>query len=127
MKKWKKKDGIFIGILLGIAAVLLIFTQMVQKKNGTWVVITLDGKEYGRYLLEKDQEIKVQSEAGQNCIRIKNQVVWMEEADCPDKYCVSKGKISKTNQTIVCLPHKLVVEIEAAEKESTAEVDGVAK
>lgn len=35
----------------------------------------------------------------------------MEEANCPDGYCEEQGKISEHTQTIVCLPHKLVVEV----------------
>lgn len=35
----------------------------------------------------------------------------MEEANCPDGYCEEQGKISGHTQTIVCLPHKLVVEV----------------
>ena len=27
------------------------------------------------------------------------------------KYCIKQGKIKNTGQTIVCLPHKVVVEI----------------
>ena len=46
-----------------------------------------------------------------NIVRIQNHEVWMEEADCPDGYCEEQGKISGHTQTIVCLPHKLVVEV----------------
>ena len=35
----------------------------------------------------------------------------MEDADCPDKVCVKTGKIKKPGQTIVCLPHRTVIEI----------------
>ena len=35
----------------------------------------------------------------------------MTDADCPDKLCVKTGRISKTGETIVCLPHRVVVEI----------------
>ena len=35
----------------------------------------------------------------------------MEEANCPDGYCEEQGKINGRTQTIVCLPHKLVVEV----------------
>ena len=35
----------------------------------------------------------------------------MKDADCPDKICINMGTIRKKGQTIICLPHKLVVEI----------------
>ena len=38
----------------------------------------------------------------------------MTEADCPDGYCKRQGEISTEKETIVCLPHKLVVEIQGA-------------
>ena len=48
----------------------------------------------------------------------------MEEADCPDGYCKEQGHISKNKQTIVCLPHKLVVEIsDDSEKSEPDSVD----
>ena len=54
---------------------------------------------------------------------VKDGKVSVTEADCPDKVCVNTGEISKSGDTIVCLPHKLVVEIEG----STSETDAVAR
>jgi hypothetical protein len=39
----------------------------------------------------------------------------MKDADCPDKLCEKTGKISKNGETIVCLPHRVVVEIQGGE------------
>jgi hypothetical protein len=33
----------------------------------------------------------------------------MVEANCPDGYCMHKGVVSPGADTIVCLPHKLIV------------------
>jgi hypothetical protein len=33
------------------------------------------------------------------------------DADCPDKVCVNHSSIENVGETIICLPHKLVVEI----------------
>mgnify|MGYP000590388048 CR=1 FL=1 len=51
----------------------------------------------------------------------------MKEADCPDKYCVKQGKITKTRQNIVCLPHKVVVEIAVSDNTKGNEADVIAK
>ena len=58
----------------------------------------------------------------------------MKEADCPDKYCVKQGKIKNVGETIVCLPHKVVVEIEKTSKGTDSndnmkndEIDAVVK
>lgn len=42
----------------------------------------------------------------------------IQDANCPDQICVKKGKISKPGQTIVCLPHKLLVEIKSSTGDS---------
>ena len=47
----------------------------------------------------------------------------MEDADCPDRLCVKQGRIKKVGESIVCLPHKVVIEI-VGEKEE-AGVDAV--
>lgn len=45
----------------------------------------------------------------------------MIEADCPDHYCVDHAAIDKVNETIVCLPHRVVLEITGGGEEK--EVD----
>jgi hypothetical protein len=42
---------------------------------------------------------------------IKDGKAFIQNADCPDKICAEHKPISKTGETIVCLPHKLVIEI----------------
>ena len=48
----------------------------------------------------------------------------MVEADCPDKLCVHQKAISKNNETIICLPNKVVVQVTSGEE---SEFDSVAK
>ena len=55
--------------------------------------------------------IEVKEEDFYNRIRIQDGAAYMEEANCPDGYCEEQGKINGRTQTIVCLPHKLVVEV----------------
>ena len=35
----------------------------------------------------------------------------MAEADCPDRLCVRRGPVRYAGETIICLPHKLVVTV----------------
>ncbi|MFR4337598.1 MAG: NusG domain II-containing protein [Lachnospira pectinoschiza] len=50
----------------------------------------------------------------------------MTDADCPDKLCVKTGMISKTGETIVCLPHRVVVEIIGAAADDSG-VDSIVR
>ena len=126
MLKKRKKDLIFISSIL-IFAVFLLLIQRVYgnaQDEADLVKITVNQKLYGTYDLNKNQTITIQNDFGINTIQIQNKDVWMEEADCPDGYCKEQGHISKNKQTIVCLPHKLVVEIsDDSEKSEPDSVD----
>lgn len=42
----------------------------------------------------------------------------MTDADCGDKTCVKTGSIKETGQSIVCLPHRLVITITDSSSDS---------
>ena len=113
----RKNDFKLIGILFLVAVICLIAIQLINKTGGK-VIVTVDGKEYGTYKLTEDATIKIESEYGTNTLVIKDQKAKMEEANCPDKLCVHQKAIDKTGETIVCLPHKVVITvIDAKENE----------
>ena len=129
MLKKRKKDLIFIFSILIVAVFLLLIQRVYGNAQGEadMVKITVNQKLCGTYDLNKNQTITIQNDSGINAIQIQNKKVWMEEADCPDGYCKEQGHISKNKQTIVCLPHKLVVEIsDDSEKSESDSVDIIA-
>lgn len=119
----KRKDGIIICVVLLLAGIMALAMYGGQGSAGEQVRIMIDGKEYGMYSLVNDRVIEVENEYGINRIVIEAGYVHMEEADCPDGYCVAHKAIARTNETIVCLPHKLVVEIHGETKEN--DIDSV--
>jgi hypothetical protein len=46
-----------------------------------------------------------------NVILVEENSVNVIDADCPDKVCVNHSDIGNVGETIICLPHKMVVEI----------------
>ena len=116
----KKRDWILIAVLLAAAAVGLLIVHHMQSGSGSTVTVTVDGEVYGTYDLDEDQTITIDNDYGHNVIEISGGSVSMTEADCPDLICVHRAKISKDNETIICLPHKLVVEVDSSE---TADAD----
>ena len=121
-----KKDICLILVFLLIAGLIYLFIR--NGEAGNQVRITLDGKEYGTYSLTENREIPVQSEYGCNIVQIKDGMVFMKDADCPDKYCIHQGKTARKNKSIVCLPHKLMVEVVEASKDKPADgIDAMAQ
>jgi hypothetical protein len=116
----KKKD-IILGIgIIAVALLMLLVLQINRGEEGNRIQVILDGKIYGTYSLEKDQVIEIEEGSFYNKIRVEDGKAYMEEANCPDGYCEEQGKISRHTQTIVCLPHKLVVEVLEADNDTKA-------
>ena len=77
-----------------------------------------NGQETGRYPLNENREIPLQTEYGYNLVVIENGSVFVREADCNNHDCISQGSMNLDNYTqrflgnlIVCLPHKLEIEL----------------
>lgn len=49
---------------------------------------------------------------GYNIIEFSPGGVEVIEADCPDLICVHRGRVTKSGLPIVCMPHRLTIEIE---------------
>ena len=106
-----KKDIILIGVILGVAGLLFVLFQ-VTKKPGKYVVITQNGKEIAKYALNEDRQISIPYQENQyNVLVIRDQKAYISSATCPDQLCVKQRSISKVNETLVCLPNKMVVKV----------------
>lgn len=88
---------------------------------GDTVVIKVDGRLYGSYNLNVNRSIRISTSGGTNEIVIEDKKVYMKEADCPDRLCVKHGKLLGAQDSIVCLPHKVVVTL----KEGNAGEGGI--
>ena len=62
-----------------------------------------------------------------NLISVADGTVIMEAADCKDQICVHHKPVSSKGESIICLPHRLVVEIVGGENASVNIQDGHSK
>ena len=53
----------------------------------------------------------VEWEGGYNLIEVERGRIRISAADCPDQVCVKQGWISGGAVPIICLPHRLTIEI----------------
>ncbi len=105
-----RNDLILIGVLLATALIIFLIFKS-NLKVGNKAVVTVDGKTVCSLDLSENISETVKTQNGENTIEVKDGKVSVTNADCPDKICANHRAISKTGETIVCLPHKLVVEI----------------
>ena len=119
----KKNDLYMAGAVL-LAAAIWWGIQYFGAQEGAEITVTKDGERIGTYSLLEDNCLTFSDEdGGMNILMIQDGKAYMSGADCPDKLCVKQKAISKKGESIVCLPHKLVVQVTDG---SAAEVDAIA-
>lgn len=112
----KLRNDIFLVLSILCLALIGFIIFKANLKNGDCVNVVVNGKVTESYNLHEDVNKIILTDNGNNVLVIKNGEAYIDSADCPDKICVEHRKISKTGETIVCLPHKLVIEITENEK-----------
>lgn len=123
-KKKYTRDLILVGIVLLAALLLFFMVRNNQEKatgTGAEAVVTVDGREIGRYPLKTNGTFPLNG--GSNILVVENGEAWVSEANCPDKVCMGMGKISRNGEFIACLPNRLIVVVEGGEQ--NALVDGM--
>ena len=117
----KKGDIIIFAVLLCISAII-ICALFLFSSNGKAVRIEVDSKTVSSLPLDEDTlyEVKINGKTT-NTVRIKDGKAEVISADCPDKICVNHRAISKSGESIICLPNKVVVSIEGGNEEADGE------
>lgn len=122
-KRAGKNDIIFLIAILILAVAVFVVFRFFFSDKGDVVDISVDGTLYGTYQLDTDARIEIKNSSGQvtNVLVIENNSAHMEEATCPDKLCMKQKAISKDNESIICLPNKVVATV-TSENESDIDV-----
>lgn len=119
-----KNDVGLIIIILIISIVLIGVYSFNPKNNNLYAFVYYENK----LLLEidlslKEKEYEVQGENGTVYIKAGNGKIKVEEENSPYHLCSKQGYISKSYESIVCLPNKIIIKI----KDKTNEIDTVIK
>lgn len=120
-----KNDLLLLILLLVIGLLIPLGYQLFHRTTGNTVTITIDGELWRTLPLSTDTTIDIPGRGGTNTLCIKNGQASITEADCPDKLCVHQGSIQHNGESLVCLPHKVIVKVTA--NASERDLDGIAK
>lgn len=112
MDKKRKYDLLLAAGMLLLAGALYLILR--PGGSGAWVVVTMDGQETARWALNEDRTVTL-GDGDYNVLRISGGAAAVIEANCGDHTCIRMGEISREGESIVCLPHRLVVRIEEGE------------
>ncbi len=125
----KKNDMILIGIILAISLVALGTIKWFQSQNDVAqeVLVKHNGVVIKAFKLTDltNEEFLYEENGEMNRIVVKNGVVSMADANCRDQICVKTQPITLNGGIIVCLPHKVTVEIYSEQGEENG-LDSIA-
>ena len=110
MKKWIALFAAIFLVCIGAFALLRHFGM-----QGTVAVIRVDGEVYEKINLDTvtvAYDMEIRTEFGYNKIHIEPGSISVTDADCRDHICIRQGTVAEAGVPIVCLPHRLTIEIE---------------
>lgn len=125
-KRKLRNDVILAAVILIIAAAGLLFINL-TKTEGNTVVVKIDGVEKSSYSLSRDTSFEIKTGKDNkdvNVVVIKDSKVYVTEANCPDGICKDYRPISNVGETIICLPHRVVIEITGEKTDSQLDLAG---
>ena len=107
-----KKDLLLIVALLLIGFILVVVFSM-NKTDGKKVYVYVDGKIIKKFDIYIDIEYKIETDIGYNILVIQDGKAYIKEASCPDRICQNNKPIDSINESIICIPNKLVIEVKS--------------
>ena len=113
-------DGIIVVILILLSfAPVLVFSLNRASSPTQEAVLSVDGKEIKTFDLSDNSQAYTyryeDKDGDYNLIEVKGNRIRIKQADCGDQICVRRGWIEQSGETIVCLPHKLLIEVKSSD------------
>ena len=117
---------ILIAVVAALSVLALVWQHHHTKADALIASVYQDG-ELIRTIdlngLTEPLTFTVSGPAGENVIVAEPGRICVSRADCPDQVCVNMGWRSEGGFPIVCLPNRLVIEIESGADKN--QIDGV--
>ncbi len=112
----KISDIILIILVILIATTMIIFNK---KEDSDQALVYYENDLVLKIDLNQNKEYDVEGYNGNVHIVVMNKKIKVEEENSPKHICSKQGFISSSNETIVCLPNKIVIKIESKDKLDT--------
>ncbi|MCI8699483.1 MAG: NusG domain II-containing protein [Oscillospiraceae bacterium] len=109
--KTRKNDVLLAAALLLLGGALALFLLATRREGGT-VRVQIDGETVMELPLDQDARLVLGEGEGTNTLTVSGGTAQIVQADCPDQVCVRQGAVRYAGESIVCLPHRLIVTIE---------------
>ncbi len=122
----KRNDLILLTVLLVAGIAFWGGYRAFHSREGACVAIEIDGVGYETLPLSEDTQLEIPGAGGgTNILTIREGQASITEADCPDRLCVHQPAISRDGESLICLPHKVIVKVLADPSED--DLDAIAR
>lgn len=106
-----RNDLLLAAALLLLGGALALFLRLTRQGGGT-VAVRIDGEAVMELPLSEDARLVLGEGEHTNTLVIADGMARVTEASCPDQICVRRGAVQYAGESIVCLPHKLVITVQ---------------
>ncbi|GFH43198.1 protein export element [Lactococcus hodotermopsidis] len=112
---------LIITLMLASFTPFLFFSN--NQKPSNIAQLRINGKIIKNFDLTENQNYTYKDTDGDiNKIVVRDGKIGIIYATCADQICVRKGFVDKSGQTIICLPHQLVIEVMSDNKKNKERV-----
>lgn len=112
--KTHRNDALLVAVLLLLGGALALYLNLTREAGGR-AVVQVNGEVLMELPLDTDTRITLGTGEDTNLLVIESGAAQVIEATCPDQVCVRQGAVRYEGESIVCLPHKLVVTIQGGQ------------
>ncbi len=114
-------DGVVALCVILLACAILLGRWRGGASGPLTAVVSADGAELDRVSLSEGPATRSYSGAGYSLrVSFAPDGVQVVYADCPTQDCVHTGKVTKSGQSIVCLPARIVIRLEGGAPDADA-------
>jgi hypothetical protein len=115
---FKKGDILVYSVLIGIFSILIYNIANLEEKRPEKAEIYVNNELKYIYKLQEEQKIIfVDTDIGGVTVEFKDYKVRVTTSFSPKKLCVKQGWISRSGETIIGVPDKLIIKVTGSEEE----------
>ena len=116
--KLNKFDIILIVVVICISSIFILSNKLTSKK-GKYANVYYDNKIVKKIDLSINKTYNIKGYNGNVRIVVKDNKIKVEDEISPLHLCSKQGYISKSHESIICLPNKIVIEIDSKKSVDT--------
>lgn len=114
MKKGDRAMALICAVLFLVSAIFYIYRRTAAIPERKTALVSINGKVVDVLrvnVADEPYERVYRTDGGSNVVHVGGGEVSVISADCPDRDCVRRGRLSRPGDTAACLPHRFLIRV----------------